>query len=103
MGSICALHPEILRRYLDMRISQISFEYMIYYILNIGKINFSKCSHYGIMYSTKSEYLSIPEKKWTRGPEGHYFSGMDRYEDFLLPEIHLNIQLCNMTSLHRLT
>ena len=33
------------------------------------------------------------------GAECHYFSGMDRYEDFLLLKIHLNI----MTALHRLT
>ena len=37
-----------------------------------------------------------------RGAECHYFSGMDRYSDFLLLKIHLNIQLCIMTSLHRL-
>ena len=36
-------------------------------------------------------------------PRVHYFSGMDRYEDFLLLKIHLNIQLCIMTRLHRLT
>ena len=38
-----------------------------------------------------------------KGAECHYFSGMDRYSDFLLLKIHLNIQLCIMTSLHRLT
>ena len=35
--------------------------------------------------------------------ECHYFSGMDRYKDFLLLKIHLNVQSCIMTSLHRLT
>ena len=48
-------------------------------------------------YRRKSEYLSIPEKF---GASCHYFSGMDGYKDFLLLKIHLNIQLCIMTSLH---
>ena len=35
--------------------------------------------------------------------KNNYFSGMDKYSDFLLLKIHLNIQVCIMTSLHRLT
>ena len=40
-----------------------------------------------ILSKRKSSYLSIPEKKWhsvPSGPRVHYFSGMDRYSDFLL-------------------
>ena len=55
---------------------------------------------------TIGESLSICPFLKNSGHEGaecHYFSGMDRYDDFLLLKIHLNIQLCIMTSLHRLT
>ena len=40
-----------------------------------------------ILSRRKSSHLSIPEKQWHSAPSGprvHYFSGMDRYSDFLL-------------------
>ena len=36
------------------------------------------------------EYIQDVESYCIEGAEAHYFSGMDRYEDFLRLKIHLN-------------
>ena len=38
-----------------------------------------------------------------QGPRVHYFSGMDRYEDFLRLKIHHIFKVCTMITMHRLT
>ena len=38
-----------------------------------------------------------------KGPRAHYFSGMDRYEDFLLLKIHHIFYVLAMITMHRLS
>ena len=38
-----------------------------------------------------------------QGPRVHYFSGMDRYEDFLLLKIHHIFKVCTLIIMRRLT
>ena len=61
-----------------------------------------------ILSRRKSSHLSIPEKQWHSAPSGprvHYFSGMDRYSDFLLYVSHRDLKtsdiICRFMRLQR--
>ena len=80
-----------------------SWDFWIQGPQNLACIYFCFCLFHTVLRIGESPsicpFLKNNGHEAPKGPSAIIFSGMDRYEDFLLLKIHLNI----MTGLHRLT